>query len=136
MRTPRWAATLAASSESRPVGRWSSVSRLIAADEYEPGGTGLKSGLGLSAGLGGISRAPVICDRSMPASGKIVASDRTMPLPMAVQAPTLSRDDVNAAIDRFQLQRGTAIGSGAGERDDGDLDVARQLGDEALGCLL
>jgi Ca-activated chloride channel family protein len=29
-----------------------------------------------------------------------------------VQAPTLSRDDVAAAIDRFQLQRGTAIGSG------------------------
>jgi Ca-activated chloride channel homolog len=29
-----------------------------------------------------------------------------------VQAPTLSRDDVNQAIDRFQLQRGTAIGSG------------------------
>ena len=29
-----------------------------------------------------------------------------------VQAPTLSRDDVYAAIDRFQLQRGTAIGSG------------------------
>ena len=29
-----------------------------------------------------------------------------------VQAPTLSRDDVNAAIDRFQLQRGTATGSG------------------------
>ena len=29
-----------------------------------------------------------------------------------VQAPTQSRDDVNAAIDRFQLQRGTAIGSG------------------------
>ena len=29
-----------------------------------------------------------------------------------VQAPTVSRDDVNAAIDRFQLQRGTAIGSG------------------------
>ena len=29
-----------------------------------------------------------------------------------VQAPTLSRDDVDAAIDRFQLQRGTAIGSG------------------------
>ena len=29
-----------------------------------------------------------------------------------VQAPTLSHDDVNAAIDRFQLQRGTAIGSG------------------------
>ena len=29
-----------------------------------------------------------------------------------VQAPTFSRDDVIAAIDRFQLQRGTAIGSG------------------------
>ncbi|MEY4749884.1 MAG: hypothetical protein RIQ60_2098 [Pseudomonadota bacterium] len=29
-----------------------------------------------------------------------------------VQPPTLSRDDVAAAIDRFQLQRGTAIGSG------------------------
>lgn len=29
-----------------------------------------------------------------------------------VQAPTSSRDDVLAAIDRFQLQRGTATGSG------------------------
>ena len=29
-----------------------------------------------------------------------------------VQAPTLNRDDVPAAIDRFQLQRGTATGSG------------------------
>ncbi len=29
-----------------------------------------------------------------------------------VQGPTHSRDDVVAAIDRFQLQRGTAIGSG------------------------
>jgi len=29
-----------------------------------------------------------------------------------VQAPTLSREDLNAAIDRFQLQRGTATGSG------------------------
>jgi Ca-activated chloride channel family protein len=29
-----------------------------------------------------------------------------------VQAPTFSREDVFAAIDRFQLQRGTAIGSG------------------------
>ena len=29
-----------------------------------------------------------------------------------VQAPTFSREDVVAAIDRFQLQRGTAIGSG------------------------
>ena len=29
-----------------------------------------------------------------------------------VQAPTLSREDVSEAIDRFQLQRATAIGSG------------------------
>jgi Ca-activated chloride channel family protein len=29
-----------------------------------------------------------------------------------VQAPTLNREDVLAAIDRFQLQRGTATGSG------------------------
>jgi Ca-activated chloride channel family protein len=29
-----------------------------------------------------------------------------------VQSPTLSREDVLAAIDRFQLQRGTATGSG------------------------
>jgi len=29
-----------------------------------------------------------------------------------VQPPTVSRDDAMAAIDRFQLQRGTAIGSG------------------------
>ena len=29
-----------------------------------------------------------------------------------VQAPTISREDVIAAIDRFQLQRGTATGSG------------------------
>ena len=29
-----------------------------------------------------------------------------------VQAPTTSREDLNAAIDRFQLQRGTAVGSG------------------------
>ena len=29
-----------------------------------------------------------------------------------VQAPTLSREDVNASIDRFQMQRATAIGSG------------------------
>jgi len=29
-----------------------------------------------------------------------------------VQSPTTSRDDLNAAIDRFELQRGTATGSG------------------------
>lgn len=29
-----------------------------------------------------------------------------------VQAPTTNKDDLNAAIDRFELQRGTAMGSG------------------------
>src|SRR5215472_275706 len=29
-----------------------------------------------------------------------------------VQSPTTSREDLNAAIDRFELQRGTAVGSG------------------------
>jgi Ca-activated chloride channel family protein len=29
-----------------------------------------------------------------------------------VQSPTNNRDDLNAAIDRFELQRGTAVGSG------------------------
>jgi Ca-activated chloride channel family protein len=29
-----------------------------------------------------------------------------------VQAPTTSREELNAAIDRFELQRGTAVGSG------------------------
>ena len=29
-----------------------------------------------------------------------------------VQPPTQNREDILAAIDRFQLQRGTAIGSG------------------------
>ena len=32
--------------------------------------------------------------------------------PRVVQPPTRNREDVIAAIDRFQLQRGTAIGSG------------------------
>lgn len=47
-----------------------------------------------------------------------------------VQPPTLSRDDVIAAIDRFQLQRATAIGSGimlslATIFPDADIDIAQ-----------
>ena len=45
---------------------------------------GVNSGLGLSLGPGGMAFWPVICDRSMPASGNSVASDSTMPLPVAV----------------------------------------------------
>jgi Ca-activated chloride channel family protein len=49
-----------------------------------------------------------------------------------VQAPTHNREDVRAAIDRFQLQRGTAIGSGilvslATLVPDGSVDVASLL---------
>ena len=49
-----------------------------------------------------------------------------------VQAPTHSREDVHAAIDRFQLQRGTAIGSGilvslATLIPDGSVDLASLL---------
>jgi Ca-activated chloride channel family protein len=62
-----------------------------------------------------------------------------------VQAPTTSREDIIAAIDRFQLQRGTATGSGivlslATLFPDDDIEIShitgqrnmpRMLGDEA-----
>ena len=54
-----------------------------------------------------------------------------------VQAPTLSRDDVVAAIDRFQLQRGTAIGSGivlslATLFPDAGIDLSQITGQHAM----
>ena len=54
-----------------------------------------------------------------------------------VQAPTLSRDDVAAAIDRFQLQRGTAIGSGivlslATIFPDGGIDLSQITGQREM----
>ena len=54
-----------------------------------------------------------------------------------VQAPTLSRDDVVAAIDRFQLQRGTAIGSGivlslATIFPDAGIDLSQITGQRAM----
>ena len=54
-----------------------------------------------------------------------------------VQAPTLSRDDVIAAIDRFQLQRGTAIGSGivlslATLFPDAGIDLSQITGERAM----
>jgi Ca-activated chloride channel homolog len=50
-----------------------------------------------------------------------------------VQPPTLSREDVTAAIDRFQLQRATAIGSGiilslAAIFPDAGIDLAQVTG--------
>ena len=54
-----------------------------------------------------------------------------------VQAPTLSREDVVAAIDRFQLQRGTAIGSGlvlslAALFPDDGIDLSQITGQRAM----
>jgi Ca-activated chloride channel family protein len=54
-----------------------------------------------------------------------------------VQAPTLSRDDVVAALDRFQLQRGTAIGSGivlslATLFPDAGIDLSQITGQRAM----
>jgi len=54
-----------------------------------------------------------------------------------VQAPTLSRDDVVAAIDRLQLQRGTAIGSGivlslATLFPDAGIDLSQITGQRAM----
>jgi len=54
-----------------------------------------------------------------------------------VQAPTLSRDHVVAAIERFQLQRGTAIGSGivlslATLFPDAGIDLSQITGQRAM----
>ena len=54
-----------------------------------------------------------------------------------VQPPTFSRDDVVAAIDRFQLQRGTAIGSGlvlslASLFPDDGIDLSQITGQRAM----
>ncbi|MEP7296388.1 MAG: VWA domain-containing protein [Burkholderiales bacterium] len=54
-----------------------------------------------------------------------------------VQAPTLSREDVVAAIERFQLQRGTAIGSGivlslATLFPDSGIDLSQITGQRAM----
>src|SRR5512142_1252493 len=99
---------------------------MIAAEPYEPGATGVNGGRGLSPGAGGISRWPVISDRSMPASGNSVASDSTMPL------EAVDRRDHVLAAQRGRLHhRG-----GAGELHDGDAHRARQVGDEGLRRLL
>ena len=54
-----------------------------------------------------------------------------------VQAPTTSRDDILAAIDRFQLQRGTATGSGivlslATLFPDDEIEIAHITGQRAM----
>ncbi len=79
----------AASIGSGPVVVWPSVSRMIAADVYEPGATAF--GGSLSDAVGGsfaaafaASRRGLNERRSNSASGKIVFSDTRMPLPIAV----------------------------------------------------
>ncbi|MFZ4651251.1 MAG: VWA domain-containing protein [Rubrivivax sp.] len=54
-----------------------------------------------------------------------------------VQAPTTSREDIVAAIDRFQLQRGTATGSGivlslATLFPDDDIEISQITGQRAM----
>ncbi|MGC4079702.1 MAG: VWA domain-containing protein [Rubrivivax sp.] len=58
-----------------------------------------------------------------------------------VQAPTTSREDVLAAIERFQLQRGTAIGSGivlslATIFPDAGIDIQQITGQRAMPRML
>jgi hypothetical protein len=55
MRTPRSAAIFAASSVSTPIVRRPSLSRMIAAESKEPGGTGVIS-FGATFGLPFLSR--------------------------------------------------------------------------------
>ena len=54
-----------------------------------------------------------------------------------VQPPTLNRDDVIAAIDRFKLQRGTAIGNGimislATLFPDANIDLSKVIGERNM----
>ena len=58
-----------------------------------------------------------------------------------VQAPTVSREDLVAAIDRFQLQRGTATGSGivlslATLFPDDDIEIAHITGQRSMPRML
>ena len=101
---PRSAAMRAASSGSGPVVRWPSVSRITAAEPKEPGSTGVKGFFSFfSPGAGGIARWPVICDRSMPSSGNSVASDSTMPEPMAVPRWSWKRSIAATTSSRLKV---------------------------------
>ena len=111
-RTPRSAAISPASIGSGPVVVWPSVSRMIAADVYEPGGTGLARGLVLVASARGRAAPRLRCRRarglherrSNSTSGKIVFSDTRMPLPTAVPRcswkRSMRREDVLAVVRR------------------------------------
>ena len=71
----------------------------------------------------------------MPASGKIVASDSTMPLPIAVPRCSWKRSIAAMTSSRLSVGACTTAAVPAND-DDADLDVARQVGDERLGRLL
>jgi len=130
---PRSAAILAASSGSGPVVRWPSVSMMIAAELYEPGATGLKSSFfgSLSPSMRGMLRWPVMLWISIPASGKSVASDSMMPLPVAVPRWSWKRSDGG---DRVVFAEGRRLHDcrRAGERDHAHAHFVRQVVDEAL----
>ena len=82
---------------------------MIAADVYEPGGTGLSGSFSACFGSSIERRAAAPCvaarfrpiRRSMPASGKIVASETRMPLPIAVPRCSWKRSIAARMSSRF-----------------------------------
>ena len=118
-RTPRSAAILAASIGSGPVVVWPSVSRMITADEYDPGATGLNSaswaadGCCLSSERAAPSRLASrgLSDcRSNSTSGISALSETRMPLPTAVPRCNWKR---SIAASRSSLVRVGACTSDA-----------------------
>ena len=91
-RTPRAAASRAASTGSGPVVVWPSVRRMTTADLYEPGGTGF--GSGFSGAPSGRALPPAAAEppaarscwllMSKSWSGKMAFRETMMPLPIAV----------------------------------------------------
>ena len=142
-RTPRSAAIFAASSGSGPVVLRPSLSRMIAAEAYEPGGTGMKSFC--SAFFGWSIATP----RVVVASAR--AEDHRLEIDARVREDRRERHD-EAAADRgvaLQLEpvdRGDEVFAvlrrrlheqrGACERHDADAHVGRLLLDERLGRFL
>ena len=139
-RTPWFAAMRAASIGSGPVVRRPSVSRMIAADVYDPGGTGLTSFFSCLTGFSGpcaraVARSQVVAEHDLLEVDALVgeqrgereddaAADRGMPLELeAIDR----RDQVFAVLGRrLHEQRG------AGEGHDPGTDVLRQLLHELL----
>ena len=145
-RTPRFAAMRAASMGSGPVVRRPSVSRMIAADVYEPGGTGLTSfffsafaGLSGAGRRGGVARAPVVAEDHLLEIDAVVGKQRgerkddaAADRGVALQLEAVDRGDQVFAVLRGRLheQRGPR------ERDDAGANVRRQVLHEQLRGIL